>query len=300
MRPIIFEVKSDTQPHTTVCSTTGFTRDTSTSPYMATRSGRKHSKNGPRKGRAVDSSPPGQVAATTRWSEERIAQAITNMLADFHETLDHSHPEVFNRIWEEHKARMEEIWQYREQQAAMKGQQIVDIRDFQGNPSNNLPDASTKIGSSDSRNLMPPSSKTADKGVNTETNLALSTKYPAGIPPQFPMTSYLPPALPQIMTVYISPFSHTSPYPQPYIWPDAPVHSTSYAAFRNGIRLRTGIPDRIADVNLTMVFAYGWNDFCRVVKDEEAWKNWFMIDLRKAAERHGVRVWRMRVCCLAV
>ena len=130
-------------------------------------------------------------------------------------------------------------------------------------------------------------------------------------PPTLPATTttypYLPPSLPHVLSAYITPFSPTaatSPNAptssdQPYLWPDAPCHETSYPAFRSGIRLRAGIPDRIGDDKLGIVIAYAWNDSCRAVMSEGDWRNGFVRDLRGAARR-GVLVWRVRVCCVAL
>lgn len=161
-------------------------------------------------------------------------------------------------------------------------------------------DAADPVQSSLTATTTSNNTTTVDRATNNEPTINISHAdryHRSEIPPSFPLTAYLPPILPQIMTVYITRYSHTATtYAQPYIWPDAPVHILSYNAFRDGIRLRAEVPDSVTDEKLTMVFGYGWNDFCCVIAGETSWRNWFIPDLRRAAERGSVRVWRMRVC----
>jgi len=104
------------------------------------------------------------------------------------------------------------------------------------------------------------------------------------------------------MSLFISPFiaQPSSSNVQPYLWTTAPMLPNSYASFIEGLRERANVPDCVESSKLIVVLAYGWNDFSRVVRNEEDWRNGVMADLGDASVRLGVRVWRGRCCVFAV
>lgn len=283
-----------------------------------------------------DAPPANEVTVPGFWHTSKTERVILNAITKLIEAQHESHPKVFATLWHRHVARLEEVEQFEEQQSVMAGghQDTVDL-DQQDNTATIQTEATTesvhyrkndtdvtmtilKSGESAERTITDADHQhitlsapltttstfkgaTTDRGTNTESNVSLSDQHRPSMPPHFPLTSYLPPTPPNRMTVYITPYTHTAMhFAQPYIWPDAPVHPTSFTTFRNGIRVRANVPGSIVNEKMSLVLGYGWNDFCCVVTGEDTWKNWFMKDLRWAAERGGVGVWRMRVCVVAV
>lgn len=268
------------------------------------------------------------VATGGKWPVSRTEEAITNAINDLIEAYSESNPQVFRTLLHRHLARLEEIEQYGEQQlrlaaqkelarrkekAKMAAQETALHGESDGSEVDNT--KLTTAADSESSNKgnvkmtdtdalqptfmpsLPTKTSTTDRATNTEQLICYSDQHRQPIPPPFSLSTYIPPTVPNRMSVYITPYVHTTMhYSQPWIWPDAPVHATSYIAFRNGIRLRANVPDSMPDEKMTMVFGYGWDDFCCVVTGEDSWRDWFMRDLMHAGRRGGVGVWRMRVC----
>lgn len=256
------------------------------------------------------------------WPASKTEEVILNAMTSLIHAQQESQPEVFKTLWHRHLARLEELEQFSEQQLRIETKRentqsdglecAGDLNGDKTNETDMISAVESKLTNGDivmtdcptdpiqGRPRSSPKS-TSPHTTDTTTTTTLQTSHSDAhrqpLPPTFSLPTYLPPTIPNRMTVYITPFATTTIHPsQPYIWPDAPVHETSYIAFRNGIRLRANVPDSVTNEKLWMVFGYGWDDLCCVMKGEESWRGWFIRDLRRAASRGSVGVWRMRVC----
>lgn len=278
-----------------------------------------------------------ETASPQQWSQDMLEDAIQDIISKMEEARRNSHPDVFSRIWQAQMARLIEYEQYEKQEAEIQssthGGSTMQNGDQSDAPSSTSPqatddedatmvdavtDAEASINSDSVDSLQadhPTSSphksipQTGSTRTSHSINVPLHPHVPQPPPPSVSTTTatpHLAPSLPQVLSAYITPFSllPSAPPPtdpassQPYLWPDAPCHSTSYLAFKRGIRLRAGVPDHISDEKLGFVLAYGWNDSCRAVMGEGDWEHGVVEDLRWGARR-GVTVWRVRVCCVA-
>jgi len=282
-----------------------------------------------------------EIAPPRKWSHDELEDAIQKIIMTLEDARKNSHPEMFSRIWDAQMARLVEYEQYEKQQADMPTpvngtstqqntyladqedgtslehteDEDVDIFDTDANADADSsmkkdtdwidllrPDQTTPS----THQIIHPTATHPPTTNHQQPHLPtlpltshLSPHHPSST---FPLTAYIPPSLPIILTAYITPFSTSTSTSttllQPYIWPDAPVDSTSYTPFLRGIRLRANVPDSIPNEKLALVLAYSWSDTCRVVRGEGDWVV-VMTDI-KAAARSGVEVWRVKICCVGL
>jgi len=278
-----------------------------------------------------------ETASPQQWSQERLEDAIQDIITTMEEARRNSHPDMFSRIWQAQMARLIEYEQHEKQEAEIQSSTHGGLS-LQNGDQSDAPSGISPDATDDEDATMVDAVTDVETSINSgfvdELQADHSTSSPHhSIPPTGSMRTshsrdghlhphiqqppppsvsiattptHLAPSLPQVLSAYITPFSvlpsaspPTNPNSsQPYLWPDAPCHTTSYPAFKGGIRVRAGVPDQISDEKLGFVIAYGWNESCRAVMGEGDWEHGFVEDLRRAA-RKGVTVWRIRVCCVA-
>lgn len=273
------------------------------------------------------------TASGKHWPASKTEEVILNAITNLKLAQKESHPEVFTTLWHRHLARLGEIEQFEEQEARlavasrdnvnttghgdMNPADLTQDIDDGGAHDTNATTVERFLSTQEEDVIMtdtrysdlptpdptpttrsfPAEISSADHAANIESITSYSDEYRSITSPSFAVTAYIPATIPNRMAVYITPYDqNASHFVQPYIWPDAPVHETSYIAFRNGIRLRANVPDSVFGKNMQLVLGYGWNDFCRVVTGENSWRGGFMEDMRSAAKKGRVGVWRMRVC----
>lgn len=302
MRTTIFVLKASATPSRAIS-------EAGEPPKLKARKGRKKQSVDPRAAKRSihynaiwtpqpatrnEPGPPG------KWTERQSEEAMLHVIKTLTDTRLNSDERIFKQVFERFMARLEEI-EYIDD---------LDIPDRTGNPEFDEDERSIMTGTSaaddaDSSHDAMSIVVSDDDAVATATTnphkmMTIRPQTRTLLPASGSLESYLPAAYPETMAVYITPFSTTSTATTPYSWVDAPCLPYDYSQFVSGIRLRANVPDALHDNKMAIVLAYGWNDFCRVLKYERDWRDGFQRDIRLAAERDRVDVWRMRVCCVAM
>lgn len=253
---------------------------------------------------------PNEIIPAGKWSERQSEEAILHIIRTLNNARLNSDENVFERVFRRFLARLSEI-EYMEDL-------VIPERKTRSVESEHETEATTPtIASNDDEDTEmdlddnsidelqedhypQQRSKSRQRAV-----LAARTKEKRSAPsetistpPSGSLLSYLPATYPATMAAYITPFS-SSNAAAPYGWIDAPCLPSSYFHFVEGIRLRANVPKLPHGRNLVIVLAYSWNNFCRVLKNEQDWNDGFQQDIRRAAENDRVDVWRLRVCCFA-
>jgi len=246
--------------------------------------------------------PPNEIAPRGFWPASRTQEAIMNIIVDLHTTRMNSHPKIFTQAYEESMARLDE-WIEEDRLAELAGEDVDAIPHPMANIQHtNQAQASSTTHSSNATNTKPSLPNVQPPPDTPQQPKSFTDAHRPTTPPRHPLSTYMPPVLPTSMSLFITPFrvQPSSSNVQPHLWTTAPVLPTSYASFIEGLRERANVPDRVQSARLMVVLAYGWNDFSRVVRNEEDWRNGVMADLGDASVRLGVRVWRGRCCVVAV
>lgn len=255
--------------------------------------------------------PKNEVTPPGYWPASRTQEAIINIIVDLHTARTNSHPTVFMQAYEENMARLAE-WAEEDRRAEASEDNVLiihgaDEKDGGTNDDNTQANDTTTNDTIMTNMVDRPPTKDANTAMTTfqpspPELKSFTDAYRPTTLPRHPLSAYIPPVLPTSMFLSITPF-HVPPNSsnvQPFHWPTAPVLPDSYSTFLDGVCLRANVPDTMDTRRLIVVLAYGWNDFSRVVRNEEAWRNGVMEDLRDASVRLGVRVWRARCCVVAV
>lgn len=255
---------------------------------------------------------PNEIIPAGNWSERQTEEAILHIIRTLNNTRHNSNGKVFERVFQRFLAQLGDIEYADELRIPDRGMRTVQNGyetqvNTQTIAANDNEDTEMDLDESSSDELQADHYLQPKSRLRKRTVLAPRTKEkPASpmtvrfqavnIPPSGSLLSYLPAVYPATMAAYITPFSSSSA-PIPYSWVDAPCLPSSYAHFVAGVRLRAGVPKPPRGRNLVIVLAYGWNDFCRLLRNEQDWAEGFQKDIRRAAETDRVDVWRIRVCC---
>lgn len=258
---------------------------------------------------------PNEMVPPGKWSETQSEEAIFHIIRNLNDARLNSDEEVFERVVKRFMARLIEI-EYvddldipeREVQEEQNGQETAatpDISVMNDDDNMELDQDESSIDELQADQYSQPrlhkshtKASLTPKSNEKQNSPMMTLAQAINSPPSGSLRSYLRVTYPESISAYITPYS-SSTAAAPYSWVDAPCLPSSYSQFVHGIRLRANVPGSVSDKNLVIILAYGWSDFCRVLKNEEDWKEGFQKDIRLAAERDRVDVWRIRVCCFA-
>ncbi|KIX05097.1 uncharacterized protein Z518_05969 [Rhinocladiella mackenziei CBS 650.93] len=218
------------------------------------------------------------MAPISEMTADETEEAILNLITKLSQIRAKSRPEIFERLWVQHIMRQEEI-------DSASSQGTIEPAPVTGNMT---PQILVK-GSSVPPIVANPPPQPGGGGASSQSPVADSSSQSnqpwmtegSPLPPRLPMSSLLRPALPAVMSVYISvlyiPSAAIRAGTQPcgpiipargghrdpaYHWVDAPVSTTGMARFFEGITMRTRPLLRSV---VGWVFSYGWNDTCRFI-----------------------------------